>query len=739
MIDGVRVPVESRYVLGRTTAERSLRVRASGSYRRDRELVIDPGVEYTTFLGGASHEIGAGIAVDAAGNAYVVGTTQSPDFPTTPGAFRRTGAAGNFSATSSSRKLNADRHGARLLDVHRRQRLRFRTPDRDRRGGQRLRHRPDEVVELSDHRRRLRPHLQHPQLPALRHRQYDAFVTKLNAAGSALVYSTFLGGTDIDDARGIAVDGAGNAYVTGETLSRDFPTTAGAFGRTSNGAVRRLRHQAERRRLGARLLHVPRRHAGRQRRAHRRRRERERLRHGLHQLHRLPDHRRRLRHARANGAFDVFVTKLNAAGSALVYSTYLGGQGFDSGGGLAVDAAGDALTCRAATGSLDFPTTAGAFDTVADGSDAFVTKLNAAGSALVYSTVLGGTGGDGANGVAVDAARQCLADRRHELGGLSDDRRTRSTASFNGVADAFVSRVERRTVRRSLYSTYLGGSQSDVGNDLAVDDGGDVYVTGHTYSLDFPGDGRRVRHDLQRRPVDLLGRRVRRRRLRRHATRRRRRRRRRCRRRRPCCRRPTATRRRSRSRFDWSDVAERGVVHDPDRRLERLHRAARARTDASPTSMYATSEPGDQAALLAGSRREFGRAWPAPGRRCAASRRRPRRRRRRCRRSTTNPSTVVGGNASSGTVGPRASARPKAARSIALSSSHPAVASVPATATAPANQLHRDVHDRDVRRSRRRTDGHHHRDLQRHDAERRRSRSRRRRPRRRRRACRAWC
>ena len=112
------------------------------------------------------------------------------------------------------------------------------------------------------------------------------------------------------------------------------------------------------------------------------------------------------------------MTKLNAAGSALVYSTFLGGTGFDCGGGLAIDAAGNAYVSGGA-GSIDFPTTPGAFDTLPDGSDAFVTKLNPAGSALVYSTFLGGTASDGASGVARGRRRQRLGDGRHQLGGLS--------------------------------------------------------------------------------------------------------------------------------------------------------------------------------------------------------------------------------------------------------------------------------------------------------------------------------
>jgi hypothetical protein len=173
---------------------------------------------------------------------------------------------------------------------------------------------------------------------------YDAFVTKVNAAGSALVYSTYLGGSSDEIGYGIAVDATGNAYVTGYTYGGSFPITPGAF-QTSLG-----------------------------------------------------------------GYYDAFVTKLNAAGNALVYSTYLGGGNVDYGYGIAVDAAGSAYV-TGSTVSNNFPTTPGAFRTSYVGSyDAFVTKLNAAGSALVYSTYLGGSsavggynaGYDYGNGIAVD-------------------------------------------------------------------------------------------------------------------------------------------------------------------------------------------------------------------------------------------------------------------------------------------------------------------------------------------------
>jgi len=158
-VDGVRRAIPGGYVKLDGT-QVSFRVAA---YNTRRPLVIDPVLVYSTFLGGSAPDFGLGIAVDAAGNAYVTGETASADFPTTPGAFDTT-LNGGF-------------------------------------GG-------------------------------------DAFVTKLNGSGTALVYSTFLGGSGTDFGTAIAVDAAGNAYVTGRSESPDFPTTPGAFDTTFNGHVR---------------------------------------------------------------------------------------------------------------------------------------------------------------------------------------------------------------------------------------------------------------------------------------------------------------------------------------------------------------------------------------------------------------------------------------------------------------------------------------------------------------------
>ena len=255
--------------------------------------------------------------------------------------------------------------------------------------------------------------------------QYDAFVTKLNATGSGLVYSTYLGGSFDDVGYGIAIDSSGNAYLTGFTTFTDFPTTAGAFDITYNG-----------------------------------------------------------------GQYDAFVTKLNATGSGLVYSTYLGGsESHDIGFGIAIDSSGNAYV-TGYTISGDFPTTAGAFDTTYNGgfgSDVFITKLNATGSGLVYSTYLGGSaqGQDIGRGITLDGSGNAYVTGYT----LSTDFPTTSGAfdtTYNGGAhDVFITKLNA-TGSGLVYSTYLGGSFDDRGNGIAIDGSGNVYVTGYTSSTDFP-------------------------------------------------------------------------------------------------------------------------------------------------------------------------------------------------------------------------------------------------------------
>ncbi len=294
---------------------------------------------YSTYLGGASGDLSEGIAVDASGNAYIAGYTDSTDFPT----------ASPFQASKSS------------VD--------------------------------------------------------DAFVAKLNPAGSALVYSTYVGGSSSDNAYGIAVDASGSAYVTGSTTSTNFPTASPFQG--------------------------------------------------------------------TKGAFDdAFVIKLNPSGSTLVYSTYLGGNGSETGNSIAVDGSGNAYIVGD-TGSTTFPTMAPFQGSNSGGvSDAFVTKLNSSGSALVYSTYLGGSIEDQAADIAIDASGNAYVT------GLttSTDFPTELPyqAANGGVgSDAFIVKFNP-SGSTLVYSTYLGGASGELGSGIAVDGDGSAYITGYTLSTDFP-------------------------------------------------------------------------------------------------------------------------------------------------------------------------------------------------------------------------------------------------------------
>jgi hypothetical protein len=476
-IAGARIPVESHYVL---TASSGYGFAVGAGYQPGSELIIDPGLDYATFLGGSSHESGADIAVDASGNAYLTGFTQSPNFPTTSGAFDRSGASGNnldafvskLNATGTAlvystflggggfewgRGLTVDAAGNAYVTGQTKSSS-FPTTS----GAF------DRSFNVAN-------------CPRCGIDQYDAFVAKLNPAGSRLVYSTFLGGTDLDDSLAIAIDGAGNAYVTGQTGSTSFPTTTGAFDTSGNGAfdafVTKLNAAGSAlvysTLLGGSDIELPAEVAvdtagntyvsGGTRSA------------GFPTTPGAYD-------TTHGGAFDAFVTKLNANGSALVYSTFLGGSQSDSSGGLAIDAAGNAYV-TGGTSSPEFPTTAGVFDAVFDGpSESFVTKLDPAGSALVYSTFLGEAG---ASAIALDAD-----DSAWLAGGTGSPDAFTSPDAFDtqfsgGASDAYLAQLDP-TGSALIYATFLGGTGSEGAAGVALDAAGNVYITGLTYSADFP-------------------------------------------------------------------------------------------------------------------------------------------------------------------------------------------------------------------------------------------------------------
>lgn len=308
---------------------------------------------------------------------------------------------------------------------------------------------------------------------------HDAFVTKLNAAGTGLIYSTFLGGSVEDVANAIAVDASGNAYVTGFTYSADYPTTTGALDTSHNGGtdvfVTKLKSD------GSALIYSTFLGGGSDDYGTAIAVDTLGSAYVTGELISgdFPTTSGALDQSYNGGARDAYVTKLNAAGSALAYSTFLGGNDYDRGYGIAVDPAGSAYV-TGQTASVDFPTTSGAFDTSQNGVyDVFVTKLNAAGSALAYSTFIGGSGADHGGGIAIDAAGNAYVTGHTDSADYPITTGAFDT-SQNGGRDAFVTKLTPTAGSGLAYSTFLGGSSDDYGNGIAVDPSGKAYVTGQT-------------------------------------------------------------------------------------------------------------------------------------------------------------------------------------------------------------------------------------------------------------------
>jgi hypothetical protein len=391
---------------------------------------------YSTYLGGGDVDAANSIDVDDAGNAYVVGRTGSPDFPTAhplQPALRGRACQGRPCHDAFAAKL--DPGGGRLL---------YSTYLGGRRNDEALGIAVDDGgrahitgnTDSTDYPTRdaLLPAFGGPpclnDLPC----PLDAFVTKLDRRGGALVYSTYLGGSESDTSGGIAVDPGGNAYVTGSTRSPDFPTT---------GALQ-------------------------------------------------PELRGRSCGPPPAPCRDLYVAKFNPGGEP-VYSTFLGGTETESSGGIAVDAGGSAFV-TGSTQSTDFPTV-DAIDSAADNgscsdavpkelcNDVFVTKLSPDGGALRYSTYLSGSAEDQGLGIAVDDAGTAYITGSTDSGDFRTERAVQET--IGGYIDAFVATIDPGG-GAVVFSSFLGGSDAERGNSIAVDEAGNAYVTGRTDSPDFP-------------------------------------------------------------------------------------------------------------------------------------------------------------------------------------------------------------------------------------------------------------
>ncbi|MFW9914322.1 MAG: SBBP repeat-containing protein [Candidatus Thorarchaeota archaeon] len=372
---------------------------------------------YSTYISGSHDDIGRGIAVDTAGNVYVAGETQSTDFPAV-NAYNSTGdGSTTFSdvfvfklsthggyldyATYISGSLNDQGFGI-AVDSAGNIYVTGYTASAD------FPTTPNAYNTTAD--------------PTFK----DVFVLKLAADVSTLVYSTYVGGSHNDEGFEIDLDSSGNVYVMGYSTSANFPTTPNAYNETGDGDLVRR---------------------------------------------------------------DVIVFKLASDGGTLLYSTYVGGSLNDYGTGLAVDEVGNAYV-SGHTSSTDFPTTPNAYNTTGDGApgftNAFVFKLAANGSKLLYSTYVWGTGQDSTGGIAIDSSGNAYV-----VGHTTSDDFPMVNA-YNGTkggealgSDVFVFKLaaDGRSLR---YSTYVGGNESDYGEGIAVDNTGVAYVIAGTLSPNFP-------------------------------------------------------------------------------------------------------------------------------------------------------------------------------------------------------------------------------------------------------------
>ena len=438
-ISGVRRSVAGRYVL-RGHNRLGFRV---ASYDRHYPLVIDPVLAllaYSTYFGGSNDDVANGIAVDPAGNAYVVGYTISTDLPMSPQAYQpnlstipdTTGAGLPPTLTEDAFVVALDPSGANVLYSTY---LGGTGDDRatsvavDSSGAA-------YITGSTNSPGILGGTVGFPTTIGAYQTQptggYDCFVTKIDPTGSTLVFSTLLGGSGDDVANGIAVDPDGTSYVTGTTSSADFPL----------------------------INAVQPNYAGNQ---------------------------------------DAFVSQIDPTGTTLVSSTYLGGRSEDHATAIASDQQGS-IYITGWTTSVDFPVTPGALQTHLNtvsgsptvGQNAFVAKLTLGTATttptLAYSTFLGGSGQDfgAAIAVGIDGAA-CVTGYTSSPSGAGGFPITSNAADpvHRGIWDAFVSKL-LPDGSGLAYSTFLGGSDYDDGRGIAVDADGNTYVTGETASRDFP-------------------------------------------------------------------------------------------------------------------------------------------------------------------------------------------------------------------------------------------------------------
>lgn len=476
----IRRPVAARYVR-RAAGTIGLSL---GAYDRSLPLVIDPQLNYSTLLGGALTDQAYAVATDPAGNAYITGTTLSVNFPTTGNAMR-TSLQGSRDAfvsklDPSGKTLlystylggNGEDYGYSIaVDPAGSSYITGSTAS------------TNFPISLNAFQSALTGASSIP----------DAFLTKLNPAGSDIIYSTYFGGAQTEAGYGVAVDGGGNAYVAGRIQSYNYfpipsllpprggsgdafvakfnPTGSGLvfwsfYGGTGLDYANAITLDADN------SIYIT----------------------GETRSGDLPT---------TTGAYSnflpglaaAFVAKFSRSGISLTYATYYGGNSTDAGYGITVDAEGNAYVCGQST-SINLPVRGTSIQTgPAVPPDAFILKLNPLGNSIVYSSYIGGLGEDQCNGIAVDRSgatylalqttssdMPVLAEVTAPPGGLGAG--GTFPFAYSGNLDGHILKIDP-SGRRLIYASYLGGTQNDSVRGVALGANGDTYFSGFSESTGF--------------------------------------------------------------------------------------------------------------------------------------------------------------------------------------------------------------------------------------------------------------
>ncbi len=454
-VKGVRRPVEGEF---RVAGARDVTFKV-GPYDRSLPLTIDPVLVYSSFLGGSDLDSGNAVAADNAGYMYVTGTTFSTPQGDADALVRKISPDGtSFVYIADIGGADNDYGNGIAVDANGSAFVGGRTGSLD-----------------------------FPVAAAFQKQNYgvnNAYVLKLDPAGTTLLFSTYIGGGNDDRGYAVALDTQGSVYLTGISTSTDFPTNDGAFQRNNRGGIDAFvaKFGFDGTAIYSTLLG-----GGSDDRANGIAVDLKGNAYVVGETFSdsFPQANAPFQHSR-HGSLDAFITELNPDGSQLVFSTFSGGSGDDSAGGVAVDLAGNVYVVGSTTTDKGFDVPNRSYNTSYNGgsSDIFVSKYSPGGQSLAWTTFLGSHGGDYGNAITVDANGTVY------VAGDTDSNQypvTRDAVQGNrgGGVDAVFSVLDTNG-QNLLYSTFYGGSGDDSAVGLATNRYGEVFLTGSTTSPDLP-------------------------------------------------------------------------------------------------------------------------------------------------------------------------------------------------------------------------------------------------------------